>query len=82
MNYMYQPQVTVEPSKGRAKFIHVEGCKYNVKDALLEISQLFTRIQKEETEKQKMEHLAKEVSADIMISDLYVNNKFVCLIKA
>ncbi|XP_071793811.1 protein mono-ADP-ribosyltransferase PARP14-like isoform X2 [Asterias amurensis] len=53
--------VTVEPSKGRAKFIRVEGCKFNVKDALLEISQMFTRIQKEENEKQKMEHLAKEV---------------------
>ena len=65
MNYMYQPQVTVEPSKGRAKFIHVEGCKYNVKDALLKISQLFTRIQKEETEKQLKMELAKEVSAHI-----------------
>ncbi|XP_071793818.1 uncharacterized protein [Asterias amurensis] len=53
--------VTVEPSKGRAKFIRVEGYKFNVKDALLDISQMFTRIQKEETEKQKMEHLAKEV---------------------
>ena len=55
----------MEPSKGRAKFIHVEGCKYNVKDALLKISQLFTRIQKEETEKQLKMELAKEVSAHI-----------------
>ncbi len=51
----------MESSKGRA---NVEGCKYNVNDALLDISQMFTRIQKEETEKQKMELLSKEVSAD------------------
>ncbi|XP_071793819.1 uncharacterized protein [Asterias amurensis] len=43
------------------KFIRVEGCKFNVKDALLDISKMFTRIQKEETVKQKMEHPAKEV---------------------
>ncbi|XP_071793808.1 protein mono-ADP-ribosyltransferase PARP14-like isoform X2 [Asterias amurensis] len=48
--------------EGRGKFIRVEGCRLNVKDALLDISKMFTRIQKEETEKQlKIKDLAKEV---------------------
>ncbi len=54
----------MEPSKSRGKFTHVEGYKYNVKDDLLDISQMVTKIQKEETEKQKREHRSKEVSAE------------------
>ena len=64
-------------NKGRVKFIRVEGCKFNVKDALLDISQMFTRIQKEETEKQKMEHLSKEVSSHIIMK---LNKGFVFIL--
>ena len=60
----------------RGKIIRVEGCKFNVKDASLDILKMFTRIQKEETEKQlKIKDLAKEVSADNLDIVLHLGNK-------
>ena len=52
----------IQPSQGHAKFIRVEGVTLNVKDALLQIQSLFTKMQKEENELQQIEHLSKEVS--------------------
>ncbi|XP_022096567.1 poly [ADP-ribose] polymerase 14-like [Acanthaster planci] len=53
--------VHIELSKGHAKFVRVEGTTINVKDARFRIQELFTRMQVQETEKQRNEYLTKEV---------------------
>ncbi|XP_022096545.1 poly [ADP-ribose] polymerase 14-like isoform X2 [Acanthaster planci] len=54
-------KVHIELLKQQAKCIRVKGLKINVKDARYDIQELFTRMQVQETEKQRSKHLTKEV---------------------
>ncbi|XP_038045720.1 protein mono-ADP-ribosyltransferase PARP14-like [Patiria miniata] len=53
--------VHIEYFKGHAKFLRVQGRTINVKDAIFSIQEWFTRMQVQETDKQRSEHLTKEV---------------------